>query len=1547
MTESIHLTDIPIHSLITQWSEFLSLYATTNTSAGNAWRNDSVQGLSIMLAEQKRMAQALTLDNFEQYKESLKRAQAQADILSPAIQNQTSLSESEEGNTRSQTNQSELGQSNSADLITSNTSATTYFDFAWQTKQLAPLSGFVSLPQAEETNTDDIQRYLQTSDQLIPTATAVYNATQSVAFGLRIGQPLKLPTFSTQAIYEDIVRGLEEYMRRKDDGVYFSEQGRTDYTDGLDFTCIRKHAYKALGQAQALEDLIEVTKNSPYFNTLRQYQIEKETRALEVATEAYRQAQEQYAPESAEMATAEKQYAVAQEHYENNVSLWREKSYDEIILHARQVGLIEDTDTHSFHFKYTHPSLDKLAVPALQRLKNAESEYRYLVGLQTEFEQQRQQNPHLLQSLSKIQITAPTVSLNWDISQRALSQIQNGEAVFKSITNQMVQPYGFARSSTDLIERGALFLPETVALMQTRGAALPVIVGAESWLDQNQTYQNAKYETARFLSETSALQWLTEAMNVSEHQKTADILLRNETASNQIKKSFPDDADFTDAIEYGLVHGDNITREILSVIKEIRQYPLQTWEEKLKEQTNIYEQETKRLEKIQQELQHCSESDGAAYQTLLNRRDTLSKEIRQAQQDADAFLAEPDSSARLDEYITLQNNLNQKQAELQVITDQIQETEQANPAWVALLQEQAQIQARINSLSAEKAQSELAVRCLRQNCYFKNVISYLSGQNDSTISDMTAFAKLYPEKEQTQLHALADSLQQLTDSTAELYYREQLVCAYQNNTHAQELFLQPNEQIQSPKQTDTDLQVITPTQANAEVSAKTNTQPHTDSQIPAQSERQVFTNPNAGTDFLWTPATDNQALTDEWEYRIRHYYSEKRGDTLPDAWRHANVAGLREELTARAEVATLLTEDNFNDYQQRLSADLQQSISTATDIHARTEAEATRNRLLHAKDYTSFATAQGDYRVAKETIILPNDDNKEQVSYATALFAPTQHQRYEIIQSVAYALQTGQRIKADTSQAKYPEMQTLLQKGVQYYGAHQDDYAGEDYKAGLWYQYVSRYGHRAVGYAEAYHDAVEAILSSPNGKLLQAYAIGKLHQSEEALRQDIERARTQYGTDSPAYQLAKEAWQKRLSEQQKETRARWDDLTALKPIQTNLSASESLAQLKSFENNYFYLAELYNEFIEEYTHHPQAVRALLTEQQQAIQPNFERIYSLNNRFNPHNERYRLGQAVNQAESYQVAEADIKKRIQDETNLGNRFLLNLTELRNNPTEQQRFQKALTQVASVATHPQTKEILSIVMQATQLSTASEEELTNRRRENTERYKASAQRFKRKEITKQEFEQEKKNYQRENAVLNGAETGNYFCHALRYVMHDTGSTAHRELSYHYRQDMACLREADVWDAGAVVPQMHQKEIQHLQTQCAQNYDLLFELVSATERTRQFQTELQCHALLLDYQGLLLQQGFQRPTNQFQPASNDENTPFVSEDTNSRLSAQPSEPLSDAYTKTHEESAEASPVPGVNDKMRQFGQPYTEVIPNDEAFITQKATDETHNNR
>ena len=125
MTESIHLTDIPIHSLITQWSEFLSLYATTNTSAGNAWRNDSVQGLSIMLAEQKRMAQALTLDNFEQYKESLKRAQAQADILSPAIQNQTSLSESEEGNTRSQTNQSELGQSNSADLITSNTSPTT------------------------------------------------------------------------------------------------------------------------------------------------------------------------------------------------------------------------------------------------------------------------------------------------------------------------------------------------------------------------------------------------------------------------------------------------------------------------------------------------------------------------------------------------------------------------------------------------------------------------------------------------------------------------------------------------------------------------------------------------------------------------------------------------------------------------------------------------------------------------------------------------------------------------------------------------------------------------------------------------------------------------------------------------------------------------------------------------------------------------------------------------------------------------------------------------------------------------------------------------------------------------------------------------------------------------------------------------------------------------------------------------------------------------------------------------------------------------------
>ncbi len=1550
MTKSIHLTDIPIHSLITQWSEFLSLYATTNTSAGNAWRNDSVRGLSIMLSERKRVAQALTLDNFEQYKKNLNQAKTQADFLSPSASIQPALAESAKDSARLQTNQSDLHSTEQTDLITASTSATTYFDFACLTKQLTPLSGFVSLPKAEETDTDDIQRYLQTSEQLIPTAEAIYNATQSVAFGLRMGQSLKLPTFSTQTIYEDIVQGLEEYTHRKGDGVYLSQQGRTDYTDGLDFICVRQHAYKALGQAQALEDLIEITKNSPYFNALRQYQIEKETRALESATTAYRQAQEQYTPGSAEMATAEKQYAVAQEHYENNVSLWREKSYDEIILHARQVGLMEEADTHSFHFKYTHPSLDKLAIPALQRLKNAESEYRYLVDLQTEFYQQLQQNPNLLQSLSKIKITAPTVSLNWNISHQALSQIQNGEAVFKAVTTQMVQPYGFARSSTDLIERGALFLPETVALMQTRGAALPVIVATESWLEQNKTYQNAKYETTRFLSETSALQWLTEAMNESEHQKTADILLRNEMASSQIKKSFPDDADFAAAVDYGVVYGDNVTREILSVIKKIRQYPLQTWEEKLKEQTNAYEQETKRLEKIQQQLQHYSESDGTAYQTLLNQRDTLAKEIHQAQQDADSFLAEPDNAERLDEYITLQNNLNQKQAELQVITDKIQKTEQENPAWVALLQEQTQTQARINDLSAEKAQSELAVQCLQNNCYFKNVISYLSRQNDSAISDMTAFAKLYPEKEQEQLHALADSLQQLTDYTAELHYREQLVCAYQNSTRPQELLLQPNEQIQSPTQTGTDSQITAQAETNAQIFTQTNTKAHPDLQIPTQTGRQLFTNINAGTDFLFAPSTDNQSLTDEWEYRIRRYYSEKEGDTLPRAWRHADIAGLREELTARTEVATLLTADNFDDYKQRLSADLRQSISTATDIQARTKAEATRNRLLRAKDYTSFATAQGDYHVAKETIILPNDDNKEQVSYATALFAPAQHQRYEMIQSLAYALQTGQRIKTDSSQAKYQEIQTLIQQGVQYYGAHQDDYAGEDYRAGLWYQHVSRYGHRAVGYAETYQEAIETILSSPNGKLLQAYAIGKLHQSEEALRQDIERARKQYGADTRAYQQAEEqvkVKQAHLFDQQKETRACWDNLTTLKPVQTNLSASESLAQLKSLENNYFYLAELYNEFIEEYTNHPQAVRALLAEQQQLIQPNFERIYSLNNRFNPHNERYRLGQAGNQEESYQVAEADIKKRIQDETNLGNRLILNLAELRNNQTEQQQFQEALAHVASTATTLQTKEILSIVMQATRLSAISKEDLANKRRENAKRYKESAQRFKRKEITKQEFEQAKKNFQRENAVLNGAETGNYFYHALRYATHDTGSSAHRELSYHYRQDMACLREAGVWNAGSAVPQMNQKEIQHLQTQCTQNYELLFELASATERTRQLQTELQCRTLLLDYQSLLLQQGFQRQANQSQTISNGGHIPFVSENTDSRLQAYPSETHSNTYTKAHTESAETSPVQGINDKMRQFGQPYAEVLPDDKAFITQKATDKTNENR
>ena len=980
-----------------------------------------------------------------------------------------------------------------------------------------------------------------------------------------------------------------------------------------------------------------------------------------------------------------------------------------------------------FQFPGRDSRFQSLLTPALINLNKAESEYAYLSGLYSEMQEALKQDENLKSELLKIDINPQPINLDTRLLQGA-----NTDALIASSENQLIQPKQIVGTPIEGAELAAF-------LVATRGLGIVKTTAVGTGVAVLEPYQTAKESTISYLSSLTPIKALAAGLSRKEIYNIANITQTNQSIERQVEGLMPSDDDLDRALQYAKQNGCLDANGILEQIIEIRSTPLSEWE---KERQDLAEQIAKKeaelatiSDEINKEKEKCPvinidgvdfpwEKDAVdesirkikaldIHKNEQNRSSIDDSELTEfqrsllniAQERKEKEKEKGEEEKNLTQILTLiqgeyHDKRNALSEEAKTITEFIEQKEQ----------EKGELESKLADSKEQLRKAELAIRCLKDGRYFSNVIAYTKGidLSKSKEADLLQYQNVmaqYDDLTQTVLKDLIVSSQQLHETREELNYREQLVTwhhQHESSTRQKSLEQQSSEQ-----------RNINDNQSSEKGSHKPETTLKKEHQETAAKES-VFNNPLLNQDF--TPITmiaDNSVLRDDWEKRILFYCRFSRNS----AWIDDSIGGLREGLNAYADGLEALTLDNFKDYQSHRKEVLTKRIASEKDIEDLIQLDAESNRLSRATNYADYGNMQGWCPSLQPTIVPPDEgdkDNISQVYWTLEKIQPTLNKRTEMVQSIAFAFETGKPLK----------------KGSHQWVSHENrEYC----------DFLNH--HRALGYAHAYRDAIETIRATPLGRAAIAYA-------KQKIDDDWFNTRSEYPLPSEmnAYSYRSERWRA----------LRYPVIVSnFENQQSGERLESSLRQLEQLEDTYNLFVDSYNEFLEELEQNPDLIQLIPL---QYIQPEDFCQVDISQYFN-----------ADKAQFERASSDNIEDRILKEQMTANYIIL-----QNDNGSREELKKQIEYARSDTSDPKTQELCDIALKALTLRMEMEgnptikDNIQKELTDFTEKYKGLEVRqiFENQLVKKDEIQKDMDTCLKQIAIYKGALTGNYFYYASGYI-------------------------------------------------------------------------------------------------------------------------------------------------------------------------------------
>lgn len=482
-----------------------------------AWKDDRVGGLRESMIARKQAAQELTLHNFEEFKK--KRLEELSRYINESTDQKVKSSLTREYNLLKQ--------------------STSYREFGQKIGTYDAFKTNIHISNASD-NKEQVNWTLNHIDSTIKQR---YDMMQGIAFAVSDG--MKLPTIKSrvQTLSDDIMKGLNSYESEKNKGVYLTQSGRDEYRDGLSFNYIRKYAQQAIGISESYEDAVQAMMNSPVYDLMRQYYLDKAQKENDKLGAAH----------------------------------LKSGNYEDLILYGKDKGFIRTKPSYFSHLLRgtDHDNVKNLVIPSLQRLEKAEDEYNFISQLFNEFNIARQKNPDLIKQLQKVEIDKRFINLD-------LNNSRETEIAHKTVTglaDLMVQRGAVSEGIWEGTKTAAMLAAFTAISVSTGGLGLvgTVAVGAGLGatgycLDQWGPTATAQESIKNWLDDTWINQEFSHIKNSHIMKQMKQIISHQYMLAAQSREKLQhiSEDDFDHAIAYGLKNSPKKEHDMLVLINEAR-----------------------------------------------------------------------------------------------------------------------------------------------------------------------------------------------------------------------------------------------------------------------------------------------------------------------------------------------------------------------------------------------------------------------------------------------------------------------------------------------------------------------------------------------------------------------------------------------------------------------------------------------------------------------------------------------------------------------------------------------------------------------------------------------------------------------------------------------------------------------------------------------------------------------------------------------------------------------------------------------------------------
>ncbi len=531
----------------------------------DATKNEYVAGTHDEIKARKELQQKLISDNFEAYKQA-RLAEITAILKRNDITQKRREDLIQEGRY--------LGVTNS------------YGSFGRNIRNFGEYEFFIHYPEDLNDKHADNKKKLQAVEQDIRSVIDNrYAMMQSLAFAAANGDKIQTQNVDVDAFCDDIVKGLEDYDKYKDDGIISGtildgafDESSTVTNKNLAYKEVGIYIRQAMGMTQTYQDAVQALASSPIFKDMCRYYSAKAAKEDDLLGKVR----------------------------------WREGDYQYILQYAAEKGLIpaKDSDKRTMRLaKLCKPAVLVDRMPAtldcLEKLEKAQNEYNFMVKMVEDFNKARQQDPHLLDN-NKLRIESDgLVQLNLD-SDKYLTSM-NKRLV--GVANLMVQENTVSEVIWEVGKDAAISTLLFVPGLSLFGWGL---LGTNMWAYTSKSAMDWQHGVQQKLfNDTGFNRCLANFKNKFVADQVKETMKEEISIAADRKQKIEDLGlnDNLDAmIEYGYNHSSYGNQEVFEMIRDARK--LAKWPE-----SDLLKLEQENIEAIKA---HEKEKTGAAEDIIIN-----------------------------------------------------------------------------------------------------------------------------------------------------------------------------------------------------------------------------------------------------------------------------------------------------------------------------------------------------------------------------------------------------------------------------------------------------------------------------------------------------------------------------------------------------------------------------------------------------------------------------------------------------------------------------------------------------------------------------------------------------------------------------------------------------------------------------------------------------------------------------------------------------------------------------------------------------------------